>query len=419
MNWKVTINAALALLLTTAMAAQENGIADGTLTTCEGFLVDTGLSAADYSNNEDITMTICPLAPETITNLYWNLFSLGEGDVMEIYDGDDTSAPLIGTYTGSELQAQDITASESNPTGCLTLHWTSDASDVGNFTAEMSCGLPCIRPLAAVDIDGEIPWRICPGQEITLDATPTEFAEGTSLGTFEWDFDDGATNDSDWPVVTHTFDEPGDYTIQLSVVDDIECANNNLIDVLVLVATEPSFAGSTEELHLCLGQEAGLNGEVAAPTWTGNPGVDFGGALFIPDDQSQCFSSELTLGSFEPGQTIEEVDDIENFFINFEHSYMGDLTISFICPNGQSIAVHQQGGGGTYLGEPVDNEAQAEVPGVGYDYYWSPDATLGTWAEESGAPWRRELLQCGPVDQSDWLSIERDVGGRNLRFLGH
>ena len=384
MNWKVSISAALALLLTTTMAAQENGIADGTLTTCDGFLVDTGLSAADYSNNEDITMTICPLAPETITNLYWNLFNIGEGDVMEIYDGDDTSAPLIGTYTGNELQAMDITASDTNPTGCLTLHWVSDASDVGNFTAEISCGLPCIRPLAAVDIDGEIPWRICPGQEITIDATPTEFAEGTSLGTFEWDFDDGATNDSDWPVVTHTFEEPGDYTIQLSVVDDIECANNNLIDLLVLVATEPSFAGSTEELHLCLGQEAGLNGEVAAPTWTGNPGVDFGGALFIPDDQSQCFSSELTLGSFEPGQTIEEVDDIENFFINFEHSYMGDLTISFICPNGQSIAVHQQGGNGTYLGEPVDNEAQSEVPGVGYDYYWSPDATLGTWAEESG-----------------------------------
>lgn len=59
---------------------------------------------------------------------------------------------------------------------------------------------------------------------------------------------------------------------------------------------------------------------------------------------------------------------------------MGDLTIIYTCPNGQSIAVHQQGGGGTYLGEPIDDDTDL-TPGIGYDYWWSPNATNGTWAD--------------------------------------
>ena len=43
---------------------------------------------------------------------------------------------------------------------------------------------------------------------------------------------------------------------------------------------------------------------------------------------------------------------------------MGDLTITFICPNGKSILVHQQGGNGTFLGQPIDNDLDL-TPGIG------------------------------------------------------
>ena len=47
---------------------------------------------------------------------------------------------------------------------------------------------------------------------------------------------------------------------------------------------------------------------------------------------------------FIPGQIIGDAGEaVEHFFMNFEHSYMGDLIISFICPNGQSIQVIDQG----------------------------------------------------------------------------
>jgi len=366
-------------LIGTLTYSQEIAIANGTVEGCGGFLLDTGIAFNDYSNNENFTMTLCAEDPETILNLYWNTFQLGSGDVMTIYDGSDTSAPLIGTFINNDLQTTNITSSIN---GCLTLVWVSDAEDTGNFSAEITCGLPCERPFVAVDIPETLPWRICVGEEISLDASPTTFADGTSLGTFTWDFGDNSTDIISWPTVTHSYSEPGAYIIQLFVTDDNECNSGNTIDVLVEVSTTPSFAGTSESQTICLGAEVDISGVVTPTEWSSSPSSNFGGALFIPDDQSQCFDSELLVTGFLADQTVTSETDLVNFFINFEHSYMGDLTITFLCPNGQSILAHSNSGGGTFLGEPVDDESQ--TPGVGYDYFWAPDATLGTWADEAG-----------------------------------
>lgn len=88
------------------------------------------------------------------------------------------------------------------------------------------------------------------------------------------------------------------------------------------------------------------------------------------------FFSQPTFSTFSAGATIDDIADLDWFFINFEHSYIGDISITFLCPNGQSIVVHEPGGGGIYLGEPIDDEGLD--PGIGYDYFWSPDATNGT-----------------------------------------
>jgi len=379
---KKLITLSLSVLFFSVVQAQENPISNSTLTTCGGFLVDTGLSAGDYGNNENFTMTVCAEAPETIINLYFNLFQLGTGDSMTIYDGDDTSAPLIGMFEEDDLQTTDVTS--TGISGCLTIVWVTHASDIGNFTAETTCGLPCERPVVAVDVASDNPWRICVDEEISLDGSPTTFADGTALESFTWDFGDNTTNTTDWPIVTHSFSAPGAYLVQLYVTDDNECSNGNLIDVLVEVSTTPDFSETTEDLLLCLGQELELNGAVTPVEWSASPSSNFGGALFIPDDQTQCFGSEIIVSGFSAGQEVTQVSDLVDFFINFEHSFMGDLTITFLCPSGQSIIAHAQGGGGTFLGEPVDNDGTPDIEGVGYDYYWAPDATLGTWDDESG-----------------------------------
>jgi subtilisin-like proprotein convertase family protein len=112
--------------------------------------------------------------------------------------------------------------------------------------------------------------------------------------------------------------------------------------------------------------------------------VDFGVGLAIPENQTQCLLSQLTVTSFNDGAIINDANnDIINLFMNIEHSYMGDLIITLICPNGQSVKVHEQGGGGTYLGVPYDVEVLPNDPGIGWDYWWEPGATNGTWADNA------------------------------------
>lgn len=408
----------VAILLFSVLSswAQEMPITTGNITQCGGFLVDDGLSASNYSNNVDVTTTVCAEAPETIVNLYFAVCALGTGDFLEIYDGPNTSAPLIGTYTTDELQSVDVTS--SNNSGCLTVRFVSDASGSGNFGAEISCGPPCERPFAIISTNEDpSPIRICPGDAVTFNGAASTFAQGASFAGALWTFDDGTTS-TDWPTATHQFDNPGGYVVQLELTDNSGCRSVNLPDYVVLTSTRPDFSLMTPAFDLCVGGTDWMGVNFSIPdsifandsldTWISRPWIDLpdinlGGALFIPDDQSECFSDEVTFSNFDYNQTISSVNDIQNFYMNFEHSFMGDITITYICPNGSSLIVHQQGGGGTSLGEPIDIDSDLD-PGVGYDYFWSPAATNGTWEDnaagtlpagtyESAQPWDN-LLGC-------------------------
>ena len=385
---RITFLALLFLFTSSSTKSQEIPISNSELNTCEGFLVDTGLSAGDYGPNEDITMTICPEAPETIVTLYFALANLGSGDIMQVFDGPNDTSDLMGTYIEYDLQGLELYATENNPSGCLTLHFTSDATGAGSFVAEMSCGYPCERPFAIVESGQSVPHLACPGEVITFDASSSTVAENFEIVSWEWDFDDdnfGSTG----PVISHSFDQPGAYKVQLTVADNNfteddpnGCSNNNLVDHLVLISTDPDWTGTSLDATICSGQLFDLQGVVNGVTYDSEPSGDFGEGLFIPDDQTQCFDADLTFTSFSSGAVIENANsDIVDLFINFEHSFMGDLTITFICPNGQSLAVHQQGGGGTNLGIP--DQGDGTGPGVGWDYYWSPLATNGTWSENA------------------------------------
>ena len=125
---------ALATLLSaTGLFAQDVTIASGDFNTCNESLNDTN-PVGVYGNGEDETLTICPDGTETILNIYFISFGIGAGDTLRIYDGgDNITSPLIGAYTGTQLSNVNITS--TNPQGCLTLHWTSDAADVGDFGA--------------------------------------------------------------------------------------------------------------------------------------------------------------------------------------------------------------------------------------------------------------------------------------------
>jgi subtilisin-like proprotein convertase family protein len=370
----------------------EQAIGTPSIVACGGFLVDNGMTASDYSANLNDTSVICPdptLNVDQITNLFFNVFDLGLGDQFFIYNGNSTNAPLIGQYSGIDLSGQNIYSTDAS--GCLTVVFESNSdASVGNISAEISCGIPCMNPVVHVTLDQPDfqPALICPGETVTFNASTTEFFNGGVYVSHEWQWDDGTTDTSSttWPIVSHTFTDAGGYLVQLLVTDSNGCTNSVLPDILIFSATTPTIqvASSEADNQICTGIPLDLNASFQTHTWTDVPTANLGGALYIPDDQSQCFSDTLTFSGFDAGATIQSPNDILSLFINFEHSFMNDISISYTCPDGSMIVVHQNGGGGEFLGEPIDVE-DPNQPGVGYDYYWSPTATNGTWAANAAS----------------------------------
>ena len=353
---------------------------------CDDALVDSGSSTGPYGANENEFVTICPTAPDTTIWIEWSVFDLDGASTITIHDGDNTFAPILAQGSGDQLQGMVQIASEANPTGCLTVVFTSGESSSGNFAAGINCGQPCAVPVPVVNSEIPAPYRVCPGEEVPFDGADSYATGDAEITTWYWDWNgDGAVDDStDNGYAVHVYDEPGIHRMQMSLIDAIGCESVQLTNYLVYVSNDPLWTMDPLSLTACTGEQVDLSVSIEGQPFTLEPSVDFGGGLFIPDEPGQCFSSELTFTQFIPGQTIlSAADAIENFFINFEHSFMGDLTITFECPNGQSMMVHQQGGGGTFLGVPVDNDGDPDTPGVGFDYYWAPDATNGTWAENT------------------------------------
>jgi len=109
-------------------------ITNGTVNTCSGLFYDSGGPVGNYGDNENFIYTICPDAGSgsgDSTMLEFNTWSVqpGGADELNIYDGDDTSAPLLATGNGTNtLAGQLFVATPTNPTGCLTFEWTTNAS---------------------------------------------------------------------------------------------------------------------------------------------------------------------------------------------------------------------------------------------------------------------------------------------------
>ncbi len=364
---------------------------NGLDSTCTGVFFDTGgQGGGGYQNNESYTYTICPDVPGDVIFLDFITFNLDQTgpnpiDQMTIYDGDNTSAGTLGTYTGTSLNGLTVTASPLNTTGCLTIVFTSNGAGTGNWAANITCDTPCDRPIANATMGFAIPAKICQGETISFDGSSSTAAPGFNISQYLWDFADGTVDSTSGANVNHTFPDEGEYIVELYLVDDNGCASTNRVSLQVLVGTEPDFIGTSPDTTLCLGESVCLDGVVNGNLYTGIPDAGIGAPIQVPDVVGSCFTSTIDYSAFSPGQSLTNINDFWDVCVNFEHSFMGDLVITLYCPSGQSVIMHQQGGGGTFLGVPVDDDSQPNAIGTCYQYCWSPTATNGTWVDNAQA----------------------------------
>lgn len=101
-----------------------------TVITNNSLFYDSGGKTANYSNNENYTITFTP--EDTNTYLMVNFLSFGvepDGsgcyDYLKIYDGESTSATLVGSYCSANKPTTIIATNES---GSLTFQFSSDGS---------------------------------------------------------------------------------------------------------------------------------------------------------------------------------------------------------------------------------------------------------------------------------------------------
>ena len=86
-----------------------------------GTIYSTGSSSSTYSSNMDCRWNLTSNA--VIELLFNNFATESSADFVSVYDGDSTSAPVIGRFSGSSLPAP-ITSSSTK----LYVRFTSDGS---------------------------------------------------------------------------------------------------------------------------------------------------------------------------------------------------------------------------------------------------------------------------------------------------
>lgn len=235
-------------------------------------------------------------------------------------------------------------------------------------------------------VDGEM--RVCQGLDVLytaiVDYGNTDGADETTF--FTWSVAgneyEGSLGENTWSV---SYDYAAGSHVQVSVIEELsgETANNS---VLVTVAGAPSLESLILENFgaMYLGQTP----EITASITAGDPGYigPFTGSIvssgieqtitFLPDGSGVSYESSIVIQGAPLGTLIDDNNTIGALWASLEHSYLGDLDVSLICPDGTEIEIVNQGGGSCNLGTPwstaqVDGESANSTQGDGTLYYWS------------------------------------------------
>ncbi|OUS01278.1 hypothetical protein A9Q86_05685, partial [Flavobacteriales bacterium 33_180_T64] len=296
----------LFIFLTFNAFSQDLNMQSGSFNRCApDRFYDSGGIGGSYSSDENLVTTICSLNAGEFIILDFTVFSTQlTVDAMTIYDGDDTTAPVIGTYSGVAGPGT-VIASDTNTSGCITIEFISDGSGTTTgWEADIICAVPCqtITP----SIDSTIPEANASGivqanvgDLITFNGSAMFSTDGTGA-TYDWNF--GDINTASGTSVTNTYIAPGTYTVTLIVTDDnpVGCTETTTITVFILgeniVVDQTTF--TVEELvqDVLINSECAQVSNITFSTGT-NFGDDNGIGYFINDGTIFPFTDGILLTS--------------------------------------------------------------------------------------------------------------------------
>ncbi|MBN2729495.1 MAG: gliding motility-associated C-terminal domain-containing protein [Bacteroidales bacterium] len=391
------------------------------VTTCSGTLYDDGGASSNYLGSQVNVLTLTPLTAGTSIQIMFNSWDVEAGTTLEFFDGPTTASPLLGFPFNNTVSpvGMNIMASISNPTGQLTMRWTTGSTVSSGFDASISCHTPCQSILVTIDSNSCTPNMVndyidvCYGDSVTFTAfgtypqNGTAYTQSDATSLFIWDFGDGTADTG--LVVTHLYPNASGYDFSVRIEDIQGCISNNYEAARVRHSSNPIedikplpdiCEGDTVDLLVGLNA---LSTVVINENQGGASGtLSIADTTYLPDGSGVSYTSTVVYTEFIPGATLTSASDFLGICASLFHSYSGDLTIELRCPNSTQITLTDQPGGSVQFGEPpVGPASGSSTPcygsmGVAYDYCWDNSPTFGTMtAEASGAPSHTYTNVCG------------------------
>ncbi len=265
------------------------------------------------------------------------------------------------------------------------------------------------------------------GQGFTFDATET----AGSPSTYEWDFGDGATEATETATISHTYDEPGSYTVTLTAG-----GSTATLEVLAIQAPDPVpqvlangaplAEPGTVGNNLFVGDQATLDGTGS----TGDPDhpiQDY--AWDIDGDGTPDATGETATASFpQPGMFMVELTVTDPFGntasatqmihisdqASFENETIGTSTLAQEAVNQHPVAV-QQGRMGV-LPSQIDVTLTYDPGTLSTDLdlaFESPDGTNETAEDDEGDTGEETISITGAdIPAGEWtVYVSSDPAG--------
>ncbi len=398
------------LLIVTLLAcagsafAQTLSLRNGSDTLCTGSLLDPG-AELNYAANQLVIATLCPSGRDRQLALTFRDVDIRQGDSLCIFDGEDVLARQLTCSPQWPREGIDVQASLDNPSGCLTLRWKTDALGQGRgFEAAVACRSICQSVVPVItggpgQLDSAGVWQInlCAGELFDLTAgvafpqNNRAYRQDPSSTSYLWRRADGSEHRG--PVLTEAFATGGAYAFELVAIDLRGCRSLPAQRIRARVAPRPTFTLNAElpdticapeALQLLLDSLGGGAISTSTPTQFFPVITQRVDSLPLPDGTGAAHESSIPIAHFEPGTQLQNAAALQRVCATMEHSWLRDLSIELIAPDGRTIELHDHPGRfGTeaYLGVPIerDNNANPPTPGIGFEYCWTSTAERGTW----------------------------------------
>lgn len=196
-----------------------------TQTSCQGIMYDSGGPNENYTDQDDVSMTISPPGASSVS-ISFTSFNFESGyDYVYVYDGASTASPLIGQYDGNTLPNSGNAIVSAG--GSITIRQYSDQNlNYSGFALNWTCVIPNAPPVVNFIAT---PTTSCSGNIVFSDnslPTPTSWL---------WDFGDGSTSTLQNP--THTYNADGVYTVTLTSTNNF--GSNTLIRNALVTIDKP------------------------------------------------------------------------------------------------------------------------------------------------------------------------------------